>query len=199
MNIYRDEQPRESTISDLGFGVFLLFLFAYMMTEAIGEVRNRGVLSLDGVSAAVVLCAAIAVGRYLYRRHYYRRCAEIRLSDDGRCDLETKRGTVRLHVNEIESVKYRRGDDGGPDSYTIRYRGGRVEVTGRMTRFRDFLVRLRQLNPGIDLSSSPAEKWPDLALPAPPRTVGGSMRSALFPSIVFVVLAWLAFETLTGS
>src|SRR6476660_1626673 len=43
-----------------------------------------------------VLCA------YGVRQEHHNWCREIRLSDDGTCELETKRRVVRLHVSDIQ-------------------------------------------------------------------------------------------------
>jgi hypothetical protein len=64
----------------------------------------------------------------------------------------------------------------------------------------DFLARLKTLNPGVDLTSFPADRWPGLGAPATQEqatTVGRGIRRALFPVGVVVTLIWLAIETLT--
>src|SRR6266511_2649446 len=93
-------------------------------------------------------------------------CGEIRLSDDGRCELETKRQVIRLHVNQIRSVKYWRDDESDRESYTIRYQGGKLKVSDGMTLFPDFLARLQRLNPALDVTTFPADAWPELRTPA---------------------------------
>jgi hypothetical protein len=45
------------------------------------------------------------------------------LGDDGTCELETPRRSIRVDVNEIRSVHSSPETDGGRESYTIKYRG----------------------------------------------------------------------------
>jgi hypothetical protein len=47
------------------------------------------------------------------------------LGDDGTCELETPRRSIRVDVNEIRSVHSSPETDGGRESYTIKYRGQR--------------------------------------------------------------------------
>jgi hypothetical protein len=150
-----------------------------------------------GLGVALVFFAVLGGYGLLQERHGW--CREIRLSDDGTCELETKSRVVRLHVNEIQSVKYSRGDES--ESYTIRYQGGKLHVSERIAGFADFLARLKTLNPAVDLIGFPADAWPDLHTPA---TQGGGtnirrlIRSALFPLIVIALLVYLASQTFLG-
>jgi hypothetical protein len=131
-------------------------------------------------------------------------CGEIRLDDDGTCELQTKRQVIRLHVNEIRCVKYWRDPEGGSASFTIYHRTGKLSVTEEMTGFLDFLTRLVTLNPAVDLSSFPAflaDAWSGSGTPA--IAVSGTdvsrlVRSVVFPLCVVVLLVWLALETLLG-
>jgi hypothetical protein len=137
-----------------------------------------------------------------YRRDQYGICGEIRLSDDGTCELEAKRRVIRLHVNEIRSVRFWRETDEQSESYTIHYRSGKLDVSKQMTSFADFLTRLKTLNPAVDLSSFPAGAWPGLGQPATEKRgtlVRRFMTSALFPLIVISLLVYVASQTLEGS
>jgi len=58
-------------------------------------------------------------------------CREIRLDDDGTCELVTSHRVIRLHVNEITALKYQRDSEGDTGSFSIRYTGGKLEVRGR--------------------------------------------------------------------
>jgi hypothetical protein len=139
---------------------------------------------------------------FAYRRDQYGSCGEIRLSDDGTCELETNRTVIRLHVNEISAVRYRRETDEQNESYTIHYRSGKLDVSKQMTSFADFLTRLKTLNPAVDLSSFPAGGWPGLGQPATKERgtlVRRFMTSALFPLIVISLLVYVASQTLVGS
>lgn len=137
---------------------------------------------------------------FIYRHHTYGLCCEIRLGDDGTCDLETKRRVIRLHVNEILSVQYRPETDEGSEYYNIHYRDGKLHITKEMSGFSDFLTRLKTLNPAVDLSSFPASARSDSGTPAsePPLRPDRFLQSALFPLLVIAALAWLASQTLAG-
>jgi hypothetical protein len=147
-----------------------------------------------------VLLFTSLTGLLIYRHHTYGRCSEIRLGDDGTCDLETKRRVIRLHANEILSVQYRPETDEGSEYYDIHYRGGKLQVTKEMSGFNDFLTRLKTLNPAVDLSSFPAHSRLDFGTPAsePPLRPDRFRQRALFPILVIAALVWLASQTLPG-
>ena len=86
-----------------------------------------------------------------YRNHHYRSCQEIRLSDDGRCELHAKRQVVRLYVSRIKSVRDGTGDEDVSYHYLIRYAGGKMNLYGDWPDFDDFVARLETLNPYVDL------------------------------------------------
>src|SRR6266545_6739060 len=132
MHIYRDERVLESRVVDLLGYVVVLVILASLATAAIIEGLDNGLTWGDDLVAAFWIGVVLAVARGLYRHHYYGTCGEIRLSDDGRCELETKRQVVRLHVNQIRSVKYWRDDESDRESYTIRYQGGKLKVSDGM-------------------------------------------------------------------
>jgi hypothetical protein len=144
-----------------------------------------------------VLAGLWAVSQYhSYGRENYRDCVEIRLGDDGTCELEMKRRVIRLHVNEIQSVRYSRDSD-DRESYTIRCQGQKIHVAGRMTDFSDFLTRLKALNPAVDLTSFPADAWPGLGGRAPREPWPlGFVQSAPFLLTVVFLLVYLASQTL---
>jgi hypothetical protein len=204
VHVYQDAEVLRSRFWDhpivdfLGFGsiaLFLLGLFAFA----------GGSFTLQAAGPFVgfigVLLVAIYAGQ---RRQQYGVCGEIRLDDDGTCELQTKRGVIRLHVSEIRSVKYWRDSESGTGNFTLYYQDGELLVTGRMTGFPDFLTRLATLNPVADLTTFPAflaDARPGLHTPAT-KVSGINMsrlvRSAVFPVFVIVLLAWLAIQTLLG-
>jgi hypothetical protein len=132
-----------------------------------------------------------------YRHEHYGTCSEIRLSDDGTCELETKRRVIRLHVNEIRSVQFSPETDEQCEDYSIRYRGGKLTVNKEMTAFADFLTRLKTLNPAVDLTSFPADFWRG---PTPEKELGPVARffigTFFFSGLAFV--AYEAIQTLVG-
>ncbi len=151
----------------------------------------------------LAFCAGGLVAAYVaFRGEREGSCGEIRLSDEGTCELETKRRVIRLHVGEIRSVTYWRDSESEREHYAIHYRGGKLDVTQRMKGFLDFLTRLKALNPSVDLSSFPAvlaDTWPGVGGPATgERGTRGNRftRSALFPLIVIGLLVYLASQTI---
>jgi hypothetical protein len=192
---YRDSTILES--KTLQLVVFPLAVFLVIVALGASALAH-GFTWAERVEGAVGFVVVFGLGYISYRRHRYGTCGEIRLSDDGTCELETKRRVIRLHVNEIRCVAYSRSDEGA--SYTIHYHGGHLPVTNGMTGFPDFLARLKTLNPGVDVTSFPPDRWPGLGGPATQEhatTVGRGIRRALFPVGVVVALIWLAIETLT--
>jgi hypothetical protein len=200
IHTYRDADVYGSKHSShwLGFGLMVLLLFGlFVVTGSRFTWTEVGMLGgFTGLALAATYSA--------HRRENYGSCGEIRLGDDGTCELETKRRVVRLNVNEIQSVKYWRDSESESEHYTIYYQGGNLRVTERMTGWLDFLTRLATLNPAVDLTSFPAV----LADALPNR--GGQateertpvrrfMRSALFPLIVISALVWLAIQSTTGN
>jgi hypothetical protein len=107
---------------------------------------------LWGVAAAAVFGAVV---RAVYRRWGW--CCEIRLSEEGTCELKTTwRQVIRLHVKQINAVQY--AEDEGTEYYTLKHDGGSVGI-GYIKDLDDFLAHLKALNPAVDLSSCPG--WPE--------------------------------------
>jgi hypothetical protein len=175
------------------FPLFVIVVLVALVSDAIGH--DYAKLELGALVFLVVGCALAAGDAEWTRRSV---CQEIRLSDDGTCELETKRRTTRLHVSQIRSVLYRRSSEGDGESYSIRYESGKLHVGQRMPELHDFLARLKTLNPAVDLSSFPADAWPGLATPAEARTAARrrGISGALFPAGVVILLIWLAMQTL---
>jgi hypothetical protein len=190
---YREPDPLES-----GGGRFVrsaFFPLLVICALVFAAASNLGSASWDdaeGLGSGVVFFSVFGVLGLLHDRH--RRCREIRLSDDGTCELETKRRVIRLHVNEIRSVDYRRDDESDCESYTICYQGGKVHVSERMTGFSDFLARLKMLNPGVKLAGFHADALPGLEIAA--TSAGRRIRGAVFPLTVVALLIYLASQTL---
>jgi hypothetical protein len=191
---------RDSTILDsktLQFVLFPLVVFLVIAALAVSTLAG-GFTWAERGEGVVGFGLFFGLGYVNYRRHRYGTCGEIRLSDDGTCELETKRRVVSLHVNEIRSVTYSTSDEG--ESYEIHYHGGSLPARQGMAGFPDFLARLKTLNPAVDLTSFPAAAWPGLGAPATGRrgtSVGRSIRGALFSAVIVAALIWLAIETLT--
>lgn len=174
----------------LGFLLLVLILAAYV---AFDTPFTRGHAEFLAVLIGMVFVHQSVV----YRQHHYGLCSAIHLGDDGTCELETKRRVIRLHVNEIRSVKYSPESDESSESYTIHYQGGKLRVTSGMTGIADFLGRLKTLNPAVDLASCPPDTSPDLGTPATekPGPLSRFLQNALFPLIVICLLVYLASKT----
>lgn len=204
IHTYQDADVLRSRIWDhpvvdlLCFGVVSLFvvgLFAF----------TGGSFTLQAAGPLFGSLALLLVVAYAGQRHLQSAtCGEIRLDDDGTCELQTKRQVIRLHVTEIRCVKYRRDPESGRASFTVYHPNGTLLVTEEMTGFLDFLTRLATLNPAVDLSSFPAflaDSWSGSGTHASRVSgtdVGRLVRSVVFPLCVVVLLAWLAIETLVG-
>ena len=142
------------------------------------------------------MAGVLLVFQYMDYRGALYRCGEIRLRDDGPCEFEAKRRTIHLHVAQIRSVKFSLIRDESDESYTIHYDGGKIDVSSKMTDFRDFLIRLKALNPAVDLTSFPAKAWPEVAeTPTKKGAVGLGLRSAIFLLFVIALLVFLTIET----
>jgi hypothetical protein len=191
---YRDPDVPTFRLWHLSFFlVFPIFSFAPL---ALGGVP----FTKDALLFAALGSIPLLIAWFAYRSEYHGKCSEIRLSDDGTCELETTRRVIRLHVNQIRSVRFSPAGDESSESYTIRYEGGKLHVDKRMSDFPDFLTRLKGLNPAVDLSTFVAEAWPGLGGRASenPGPLGHFVRRLLFPLIVIVLLVSLASHTLLG-
>jgi hypothetical protein len=184
-------------LRDVVLGDLMIGLFLVLPSVAILGFAN-GFTSSDRIQGLVALGLFLAMVYFGDRRHRNRVCGEIRLAEDGTCELESKRGVIRLHVNQIESVK-RSNDPDSRAAYYISYQGGGVSVEKGMMDFTDFLSRLQSLNPAVDLSSFPAKTWPNLHPLATDRVridVIRLVRSALFPLFVITLLIYFASQML---
>ena len=191
IHTYREPNPVESAGRRFS-GFFLLLIIVALLFAASSALGSAGWDDVEGLGSLAVFFAVVCVFGLLHER--YRWCREIRLSDDGMCELETKRRVIRLHVNQIRSVDYSRDSESDRESYTIRYQGGKVHVSERMTGFSAFLASLKMLNPGVRLIGFPVEAWPGLEIAA--TSTGRRIRAAVFPLIVVSLLIYLASQTL---
>jgi hypothetical protein len=106
IHIYRDPGfPRDrAPLSHVGLGDLMIGLFLVVPVVAIVGFANGFTVS-DRIQGAVALGLFLAIVYFGDRRHRNHVCGEIRLSEDGTCELESKRRMISLHVNQIESVK----------------------------------------------------------------------------------------------
>ena len=200
IHVYRDATARSVGFWGLFVPVFLFFV-GFLVLALLPIVGGEGdgfgwddlmVLGVFGAPLVLVLV-------YLaFKRQGYEECREIRLDDGGTCELETASGRViRIHVNEITSVRYSRDSDSDSESYTIRYQCRELHVTERMTDFLDFLTRLKALNPAVEMSTFPRGSRPGQGGPTEqPGHLRRIVQSAFFPAIVIVLLVYWSSQAL---
>jgi hypothetical protein len=194
MHTYRDPNVLEGRALAFALGGMVLWLPLIAVIVSVLFVKDMW----DGLRFYAWILPLPFLFAYLtYRHHAYGLCKEIRLADDGICELTTWRRVIRLHVNQIKAVEYRRDSEDETESYVIRYSGGKLAVRDRMTNFPDFLARLKALNPAVDLASFPVSGPRSTSAPESQR-VPMTLRSVVFPVAVIALVAWLAVETLTG-
>lgn len=197
IHTYRDEKFVTSRFFGPLYVGFLLLVCSFPIVPLLAsDLPFKGRAGFLAVVIGILFVHQYAV----YRHHHYGRCSEIRLGDDGTCELETKRRVIRLHVNEIHSVQHRPESDESGEHYTIRYQGGKLLVAKEMTGMADFVARLKTLNPAADLTSFPGAARSDFRIPGAerPRPVNRFFESALFPLFVICLLFYLASQTLMG-
>jgi hypothetical protein len=205
IHTYREPErslPNSKPLRLLVYAMPSTLIIVIWMTVVIVTDLGHGVTWAIAKDAAWGLGFSLIVAWYLYRHRFYYRCKEIRLSDDGTCELEAESRLVRLHVRQIRSVE--RLYDEGTTAYTIRFEGGKTEIEDAdgWADFEDFLTRLKVLNPGVELIGFPRERLARFVHPRD-RAVANTdvkrlIRSALFPLIVIVLLVYLASQTLVG-
>jgi len=196
VHTYRDKGPepvREHRLLRLG-ALLLVALTIGMFVVAFGSVIVDAIANGVRWNNWGLIAFVVFVAWTLYH-HNKRLCLEIRLSDDGTCELETRRRVVRLHVNQISAVEYAEDDENPREWYTVEYNGGSILVP-EWADFADFLQRLKALNPAVDLSSFPSA-WPDADAAETSGTgVMRFLQSALFPLVIIIIiilaLVWLA-------
>jgi hypothetical protein len=154
MHTYRE---RESDLQP-GYALLALLLFFVFSLQAVFQ----GLTLAELVLPAALIVLLVFGGYFTYKKAQYGTCREIRLSDDGTCELVTRAETIRVHVSEIRAVQYHRDNESEECDYsTIYYRGEKLRVSRRMGAFPDFLMRLRTLHPDVKLSGFPflADAW----------------------------------------
>ena len=148
---YRDDRASERPRTDLiGDWVWFLILAGLAVRALVGTLGDRSWGYV--VPALIWVLLAVVVARCSHVRRYYQTCLEIRLGDDGVCEFVTRRRTIRLHARQIRAVKYCYDDEGNRTSYMIRCDLGKLFVSSRVDGFGDFVLRLSQVNPAVDVS-----------------------------------------------
>jgi hypothetical protein len=146
------------------------------------------------VALASLLTGLVWLASYaIYRHEHYGRCACLRLSDDGSCEIVAKRRSIRIHVNQVRSVHFTPADDETSESYTIHYEGGKIHVGKEMNDFHDFLTRLKTMNPAVDMRTFPAETWPEVGghMPKKRSPLEWFMTSGAFALLAIPVVVYL--------
>ena len=84
----------------------------------------------------------------------------IRLSDEGTCEFQSLLITRRIRAQAIISVTATDTEDG--IEAIVRYQGGKICLWPAADEFRDFLDRVKELNPTVEVvgfSSEPRRDW----------------------------------------
>jgi hypothetical protein len=102
--------------------------------------------------AVVAVVVSLLIWRAAYRSHYHRTCREIRLSEDGRCELHAERRVVHLGAGQITSLRDGTGDEDAGYHYLILFEGGKMKLHGDWPDFEDFVARVVAMNPYVDLT-----------------------------------------------
>jgi hypothetical protein len=173
----------------------LLFLLIFAF-GSVYVVRRDGFTTQEAIflSLAAIASALLFVGAY--RHQYLGICHEIRIDEDGSCELETRRRTIRLHVLDIYAVRYNPETSDHRKSYQIRFKGGKLSVADTMSAFVDFVRRLKLLNPDVDLIRFPADFELVPSDTANPRGRLEALGTILFSAVVVLLLLYLAKNTL---
>src|SRR5262245_40259937 len=147
VHVYRDEPVQRKRSGDLfGLAIGAFFFLAWVGFPVVHGTR-QGFTGDDIGALASFLFMGSLLGWAFYS-HTWRDCAAIHLSDDGTCEFVTRRRLIRLHVNEIRAVTYKR-DDEGSEYYSARYTRGRIRLRSSIADLPDFLTRLQALNPAV--------------------------------------------------
>jgi hypothetical protein len=142
--IYRYRDPHYSSSKDMRrFKAVSIAPFVILLIVVIATWDNLA-------EGAWGIGFTLTMGCLVYWFMAYQRCHEIRLSDDGSCELETPRRVYRLHASQIKSVSTDEDGESTTD-YDIKFEGGTVSVTA-WPDFDDFIRRLEVLNPSLDLT-----------------------------------------------
>jgi hypothetical protein len=136
----REQSAAARLVATLG-PVILLAALGWAAMTLVGRGAGWGNLAFVAAFGFWIVC----VSAFGHRRG----CREIRLSDDGTCELMTGRRVIRLHVNQISAVEYYKDDESDYEQYTVKYNGGSVVASESIDDFEDFLNRLKTLNPGL--------------------------------------------------
>jgi hypothetical protein len=196
VHVYRDDRLFEGRFADANAYIGLGLLGGGFVVAAVVKGFDNGFTRSDTAHVVFLTALVIAGVAALYRRYEYRRCGEIRLSDDGLCEFETRHAVTRLLAAEIKSVKV--DHESSAERYTIHLQHGRLSASERMPGFADFLQRLQTINPDIDLASFPAETW-QLSHAQQPQSRASRVRRWIFPLIVGALLIGIAIHTLGSS
>ncbi len=130
LHTYQD--PKAPGDRALGFILagFVLFLPVVIVLNEIGHHFTWGGF-VRAPAEAMALVLPFACLAFWWQHGI---CSEIRLDDNGTCELETRGQVIRLRVDEIRSVKGRRDADSERESYTIHHEASNrkhgIEILG---------------------------------------------------------------------
>ena len=97
IHTYREPDSLESGAARfVRSALFPLLVVVALVTAAASSLGSFTRDDAEGLGSVLVFFLLVGLYGLLHDRQ--RRCSEIRLSDDGMCELDTKRRVIRLHV-----------------------------------------------------------------------------------------------------
>lgn len=95
----------------------------------------------------LILLAAIALFGWLFYVRLPRMATEITITEDGRVNFRSRRGTTTVQATDIRAI----ARSFGRRTLKVEYAGGQVRLPNRFRRLLDLLLTLKGLNPSLDI------------------------------------------------
>jgi hypothetical protein len=149
-HVYRREEKEHWSLARLLLAAGNFAAFAIVIGGPVAWVVWASRKGPADVAVAVVV--SLLIWRAAYRSHYHGTCREIRLSDDGRCELHAERRVFHLDAGRITSVRDGTDDEDAGYHYLILFEGGKMKLHGDWPGFDDFVARVAAMNPYVDLT-----------------------------------------------
>ncbi|MDR3621251.1 MAG: hypothetical protein P4L85_18005 [Paludisphaera borealis] len=129
-------------------GPVLLAMLAYrLVTGRIPLDR----LAFVGVVVGVPLCALAVVGLLALHKHWFVQPFEIEINDDRTVTFRNWFRTRVVPVADVLSIRSGGWMDPNSNGAVVRHKQGAVSILNDFPNFRDFVSKLKALNPSIDV------------------------------------------------
>lgn len=128
----------------------------YRWSRALAKIALTGVAGFLYVFAVthptplafrLILLAAIALFGWLFYVRLPRMATEITITEDGRVNFRSRRGTTTVQATDIRAI----ARSFGRRTLKVEYAGGHVRLPNRFRRLLDLLLTLKGLNPSLDI------------------------------------------------